>query len=482
MAAAIKLAIKNATTGLSDQVKNLLTAPGTDLDTQLQKAQAFQAVMKEAADASHPLAEALRSMNDQFAQLKSVFDEASATEEQYAQLTKYETEQRKALIDAFGQYITENFTSDAEKLAKAQADVTAEMGKLGLASVTTKEQFVAVTKGIDFTTDAGIALYESLVKIAPEFLQVANAAEQATAAAQALAEAEAQRQAQLSSARQDLQIQLLEAMGNKTAALAMQRERELAAMDASLRPLQELVWATQDHAAAVNDATNVLAQAYQRQRAELQATANKFEAMTDTLRSFRQSLYETSSALSYAASLANLKSVGTMAGLGDEKSINALPGVSRTFLDAAKANAKSSVDYQRDVGRVAGYVDKAIASASSQASAAEQQLKALDDSVKGLLDLNTNVVTVKEAIENLQALLATPTLTMAEDTAKAREEDKQAAADLLAEITAMRDESKALNLKTVENTAAMARVLARLDGAGVRVFNDSASPIYTSAV
>ncbi|WP_328716777.1 hypothetical protein VO226_16120 [Halomonas elongata] len=49
-------------------------------------------------------------------------------------------------------------------------------------------------------------------------------------------------------------MQLLDLAGESEQALALQRERELEAMDASLRPFQERYWALQDEKEAQEEA------------------------------------------------------------------------------------------------------------------------------------------------------------------------------------------------------------------------------------
>jgi len=487
IAAAIQLAVKNATTGLSDQVKNLVGAPGTDLDTQLAKAQAFQAVLKDAAEATHPLGEALKALQQQFDQLDAIFAEAGATTEQLAQLTKYETDQRKALVGAFTQFITENFSTDAEKLAKATADVAAEMDRLGLSNVTTKAQFKALADGVDVTTDAGVALLESLVKIAPEFLMVANAAEQAAASAQALAEAEAQaaaqRQAEVARQKSDLDIELAQALGDKTLALALSRERELAAIDESLRPQKLLIWSIQDHAAKVSEARNVLAQSYQRERSELQQTASRLHNMADSLRNFRASIYSGADGTTRNAALARLMITGGQAAAGNENAVSSLPGVTNAFLDASRNSASTLVQYRRDQALAASYVDKAIAGIDSQASAADRQIAALDKQVEGLLDLNDNVVTVDQAVKDLTALMEAPAAVLGNNRLVETQEEQVDLMDrLVTEVQRLNADSSALQFNMAERLARIERFISRGETDGFRVFNDTDTPLYTSAV
>lgn len=474
--AAIQIAIKSATTGLSDQVKKLLTVPGSDLDAQLGKAQAFQAIVKEAAEATHPLGEALKALQAQFGELDAVFAEAGATTEQFAQLAKFETDQRKALIEQFGAFISDNFSTDADKLAEATAKVTAEMERLGLAGVATKAQFKAVADGIDLTTDAGVAMYEALVKIAPQFLAVADAAE-ASAAAQA------QLQEAIAAQKLDLDIQLAEALGDKTLALALQRERELAAIDASLRPQQQLIWALQEHAVAVETARDVLAKSYQRERAELDKTADRMRSLADSLRSFRASIFDTAEAVTRNAALSRLMIIGAQAAAGNEGAARDLPSVAGKFLDASRNSASTLTQYRRDQALAANYVDKAIAGIDAQASAAERQIAALDKQVEGLLELNNNVVTVDQAVKDLTLLMEAPAAVMGNNRLLETQEEQVDLIDrLISEVERLNRDQSVLQAQIAEKLSRIDRFITRGETDGFKVTNDSDAPIYTSVV
>jgi TP901 family phage tail tape measure protein len=95
------------------------------------------------------------------------------------------------LIASFGS--VENLTSgvstymssiltDDENLALVKKSVESAMSALGLAGVTTKEQFKSIVEGLDLTNDADIALFNSLMNVAEGFGQVADAADEATQA------------------------------------------------------------------------------------------------------------------------------------------------------------------------------------------------------------------------------------------------------------------------------------------------------------
>jgi hypothetical protein len=88
---------------------------------------------------------------------------------------------RDALVQLFGgleEFIDatssfrDNFLSEAEQIAPVQASVIAEMQRLGLAGVTTREQFKQAVLGLDLTTQAGREMYAALLAVAPAFDKV----------------------------------------------------------------------------------------------------------------------------------------------------------------------------------------------------------------------------------------------------------------------------------------------------------------------
>lgn len=88
---------------------------------------------------------------------------------------------RDGLVQLFGgldefieatDFFRENFLTEAEQIAPVQAAVIAEMKRLGVANVTTREQFKTLVLGLDLTTQAGRDMYASLLSVAPAFDKV----------------------------------------------------------------------------------------------------------------------------------------------------------------------------------------------------------------------------------------------------------------------------------------------------------------------
>lgn len=106
----------------------------------------------------------------------------------------------------------------------------------------------------------------------------AAAAQAAADAAKALAEIERQ--------RGNLQIALMEAQGDSAGALAAKRQLELAALDESLRPLQEQIYAQQD----LNAANSAAAKAADEAAAAVKKMISDLNALDNAALSYRQAV------------------------------------------------------------------------------------------------------------------------------------------------------------------------------------------------
>jgi hypothetical protein len=134
------------------------------------------------------------------------------------------------------------FYDGDEQMAILSGNLSDQFAALGLTMPATREGFRALVEGLDLTDAADRALYTSLIALAPALGQVIDAADSDALEA-------ATKATDLANTRRGLEIDLMEAQGDMAGALAAQRELELAAMDDSLDGLQQSVWAAQDAAA-----------------------------------------------------------------------------------------------------------------------------------------------------------------------------------------------------------------------------------------
>jgi hypothetical protein len=139
-----------------------------------------------------------------------------------------------------GSFFLENFFSDAEKEATLRTAVYARLDKIsGGSTVQTVEQFKSLVLAQDLTTQAGREAYASLMSVSQAFIDLSKFTDEAATKAKELAET-----------RRGAEIRIMELSGDAAGALAAQRADELAAMDASIRPLYERIYALEDEEAA----------------------------------------------------------------------------------------------------------------------------------------------------------------------------------------------------------------------------------------
>lgn len=291
-----------------------------------------------------------------------------------------------------------------------------------------------------------------------------HAQQQAVWAAEDLAEAQAKLAAATAS-RRDLEVQLLEAMGNSAGALAAQREDLLNSLDESLRPLQSAVWGlidandalakSQDDVAAAQD---LVREAYDREASAFRDTIDRFKGISASLRGYAASIGMaedgTNSLVEAARQFAK---VSAAARLGDESAMGGLEAAGEAFRSAGRAQAKTLLDQLRIDSQVRAAVEAAADTADRQATIAEQQLAALTQALPAnLREIN---VTFSEGMAALNEAMAV-------------ESELQLAANLLladiaksnpfTEIAAMRADLNAGLASIAKGTSTTAAVLQRV--------------------
>lgn len=130
-----------------------------------------------------------------------------------------------------------------------------------------------------------------------------SAKKKAKREAQERARLEAERKAaDLAAAKRELELRVMELQGDAAGALAARRSDELAAMDASLRVLQEQTWALEDQAAAAETANQLVAQRRELERQMMEALGDTegamqslredaLAALPESLRGLQQAIY-----------------------------------------------------------------------------------------------------------------------------------------------------------------------------------------------
>lgn len=136
-----------------------------------------------------------------------------------------------------------SFYSESDQLNYMEESIGNYFDTLGLAMVDTKEEFKDLVTGIDITTEGGQQLYAALLQISPAMADYTEALED------------------LANDKLSLQIDLLNAQGKSTEALALSRQMELGAADESLHAIMQQIWALNDAATAENERAQAIAEA-----------------------------------------------------------------------------------------------------------------------------------------------------------------------------------------------------------------------------
>jgi hypothetical protein len=320
----------------------------------------------------------LTSITSEITAVNQLRDALGALPPAFANLKNLSFDAADSLIKAAGSlqnltsgisYFAQNFYTDAEKTAGAQADLNKQLASLGYAGITTKDQLRAVVEGLDLTTAADQKTYASLLKLAPEFVQVTDS---------------------IAKAAQD-------------AAAAQQQAADAAAK------AQQQYW--QKYQQSLDSARSAVSDAYNRESSALQETITKSLNYAATLRDFNQSLLTGNlSTLSPGSQYQTLKDqfdkTYSLAKAGDPASIGNLQGVAQKFLEASKGYNASSTAYTNDFSYVRTALEATARTADTQADIARAQLGEMQKSVAGILDLNKSEQSLADAIKQFMGIRA----------------------------------------------------------------------------
>ncbi len=184
-------------------------------------------------------------------------------------------------IDAFSaraDYYYQNVLTETERQERAMAAAAQAIGAFTARTgqvINSTDALRDLVDSIDLTTASGRELYNEAMNLAPALVEIERGLERVgqrfdemlrdAESVLASAEQQARRAWQAFDQQQfGMQLELLSLMGDSEGALALERERELATIDESLRPMRERIWAMQDEAEAQQRATQA-AQGYIRE-------------------------------------------------------------------------------------------------------------------------------------------------------------------------------------------------------------------------
>ncbi|OFJ47843.1 hypothetical protein BA896_001325 [Janthinobacterium lividum] len=311
-------------------------------------------------------------------------------------------------LDAFSSgtsFFAQNFLTEAEQMAPVLSTVADTLGKLGIAGNTSMEDYKKKVLSLNLANTADQELYIKLLALAPAFKAASDYSNQLAAATGNYA-AVVKSASEIASERMDLQKQLNELTKSETELLAIQRS-SIAAVN---RALFDQVQA----AKAVVSAKDALGKAYDREAAAAQTALDRSKSWVATLNGLNPSLALGSQSIltpqqKYDEARVQLEKTLAAANAGDTTARSKLDSVEQAFLAASQVVNASDARYAADYARVLAANDEALKWASAQVDVQQASLDALKAQVSGLITINDSVLTVAQAIANLQAAMGTAT-------------------------------------------------------------------------
>lgn len=315
--------------------------------------------------------------------------------------------------------------TSAEMLAFNEQTVREQFRNLGVAGGDVPEsiaEFRALVDAQNESTDAGKKLKFALMALAPAFVDVVTAQEEAR---QEILDAEKKAQDKITSERQSLEKQLLTATGN-TAEI---RRLELESLDSSNRALQERIWALEDEKKA---------------QQELAAASSGVVSEIDRL---KKSLSGSTEAQSAAALQAQFATTTAQARSGDLTALSKLPTISSALDQAFQLTATTASEVARMKGFLAGSLAETLSVLG--AGSAEKAISTISS-----IDLTAQTET--------DGLELTPTSTTAGLMSGA-----SSTAMLIEEISALRVDNQAQARAIVQLQSRLTKVVERWDIDGI---------------
>ena len=325
-------------------------------------------------------------------------------------------------LKAATEYFAQNFLTDTERLAPVVEDLHKRMAELGYSSVTTIEGFKNLVKGLDLTNASQAGLYAELLKLAPAFKAVADAAKTSVdgvaEAKLVLNGAQSTYQAALRAVADSL-LQL----GQKATA-AMQAE-------ANVRDkISQAYFTSQDAFAAAQQRIIEIAR----------ASAESMNRFSTSLKSFVAGLGGEIEGKSYENLKASLQTTATLAQGGDIKSQGDLTAIAQQFLNAAKARSTDASSYARDeasvkalLTSVSDAIDRQVLDLNVPAQGSEMEIaqKELVAAQKSMLDLAKLAADTGASSDRSLVSIAGSSSALLEEFKRAQADNIKAQADLL---------------------------------------------------
>jgi len=292
----------------------------------------------------------------------------------------------------------DKFFSDVEKQDRLQTRLSETMREVFLILPGTREEYRKILESLQLTNPLDRERYSLM-------LQLSSAADQYYSAIENGNDSIANSQ----SARYDQEIQWLKLTGDAAGALAMERQREYDAMDASLVPMQKIINQYQDLMSTVETAYRTAADM-------LTSTFTKFFNLAKSLNEYRKSLIVgelsgNSPERQYKLTKSIVDNTKDIINKGPGKTeasqlkfANALEewqGVSTDFLKASRDYNASNSQYFKDLKLVTVTTKTGANKALDVASDAEKQLNALNEMVSEIKGINMTLIKIDGTLGTL---------------------------------------------------------------------------------
>lgn len=269
---------------------------------------------------------------------------------------------------------SQNFLSEAERLAPVTKAVDAAMTSLGLSSVKTRDQFKQVVLGLDLTTEAGARQYTDMLALAGAFAQVHPEIEAATDSL---------------SQRTELQKQLDSLTLSSTELRA--RERDTIAL--TNRDLFDQITARQGLAASSDAIKGTITNLQSLKTGFLNFKDSLLLGSLSTLNPLQR---EAEARRQYDVMLDKAKNGDAAAGAGIEAAANA-------WLTASQVVNVSSQEQGANVSKVQSDMTALADLAGLQISDSQRQLLALQQQVTGIGALNDTAIAIRDSLASMTA-------------------------------------------------------------------------------
>lgn len=295
----------------------------------------------------------------------------------------------EALKTGLSAYFDKFFTPEEKAAAQTRA-LLEQFTRLNVAMPTSTTGFRHLIEGIDKTTEGGQKLFGQLIALAPAFSDLMTP------------------MADNASAVQSLQDKLYALTHNDVQTLAYTRNAELAAMDASLRPLQQRINYLTDEKALQDKLNANLLQAQRDVATALQNTITKMGDFAISLRTLKDGLLlgdlsPLSPGQKYAEAEKQYDQTLAAARAGDVNAQARYKDTLQAFLKASQVANASDSQYQADFARTQQDLQDTAAWAQQQVDVATDSLTQLKSQVAALNDIKAGVLTLPSALANLMA-------------------------------------------------------------------------------